>query len=124
MYRGSIRMNDILRDYFKIENLEKNWEVLVQKLGADNFSDGETLGAFTTYFPKYTGPDFNTVFETNRFNVWGIKPEEITFNGEKEFILSRNPPLLNCDNINDIKKYTYPKIEWFDFGTYINNSLC
>ena len=41
-------------------------------MGADNYSDGETLGGFTTYFPKYIGPDFGTLFEINRFNIWGI----------------------------------------------------
>lgn len=122
MYRGSTKMNNKLCDYFEISNLEKDWELLTEKLGADNFSDGETLGAFTTYIPKYIGPDFGTVFETNRFNVWGIKPEEIYVGGEREIIFLKNPPLYNIDSIDDIKKYNYPKLDWFDFNTYLNNS--
>lgn len=122
MYRGSVKMNNILKNYFKIKNLGKDWEILIQKIGADNFSDGETLGAFTTYFPKYIGPDFNTIFEINRFNIWGIKPVESYINGEREIVFSGNPPLGKSDSIDDVKKYIYPKIEWFDFNTYVNNS--
>lgn len=77
MYRGEPPVNKRLVDYFYLEDIEKDWEKLAECMGADNYSDGETLGGFTTYFPKYIGPDFGTLFEINRFNIWGIKPVEI-----------------------------------------------
>jgi len=57
-----------------------------------------------------------------RFNVWGIKPVEIYTGGNRDIVFSKNPPLHDCDSIDDVKSYNYPKLEWFDFGVYKNNS--
>ena len=93
MYRGEPSLNKKLVDYFKLGPLEKNWMKLIELLGADNYSDGETLGGFTTYFPDYIGPDFNTVFEINRFDIWGIKPVEIYSGEERNIVFSTKPPI-------------------------------
>ena len=122
MYRGEPPINNKLIKYFNLSNLEDDWEKLTNLIGADNFSDGETLGAFTTYFPKYIGPDFDTIFEGDRFNIWGIKPVEIYVAGNRDIAFSKNPPLYGCDSIDDLKSYSYPKLEWFDFNTYKVNS--
>ncbi len=122
MYRGEPSVNEKLIKYFGIKDIEKNWQTLIELLGADNYSDGETLGGFTTYFPKYRGPDFETVFEINRFNIWGIKPVEIDSGSEINIVFSKKPPLYDKDDIKDINKYNFPKLEWFDFNIYKNNS--
>ena len=122
MYRGEPPVNNKLLKYFNLSNLEEDWDKLIELLGADNFSDGETLGAFTTYFPKYIGPDFGTIFEPCYFNIWGIKPVEIYAGGNRDVVFSKNPPLYNFDSLADIKNYNYPKLEWFDFSTYKVNS--
>lgn len=122
MYRGEFPINNKLIRYFNLNNLEDDWEKLIELLGADNYSDGETLGGFTTYFPKYIGPDFGTIFEINRFNIWGIKPVEIYTGGNRDIVFSKNPPLYDCDSLDDVRNYDYPKLEWFDFSTYKNNS--
>jgi len=122
MYRGEPPVNDRLIEYFNLGNLKDDWGKLTELLGADNFSDGETLGVFTTYFPKYIGPDFGTIFEINRFNIWGIKPVEIYVGGNRHIVFSKDPPLYNLDSLADIKNYNYPKLEWFDFSVYKNNS--
>ncbi|MDD3519754.1 MAG: uroporphyrinogen decarboxylase family protein [Actinomycetota bacterium] len=115
-------MNNKLMDYFNLGPLEENWEKLIDKLGADNYSDGETLGGFTTYFPDYIGPDFNALFEINRFDIWGIKPVEIYSGKDRNIVFSDKPPMRDMDDIEDINKYPFPKIEWFDFSAYRNNS--
>jgi len=122
MYRGEPPVNKRLVDYFNLEDIEKDWEKLAECMGADNYSDGETLGGFTTYFPKYIGPDFGTLFEINRFNIWGIKPVEIYAGGNRDIVFSKNPPLSESEDIDDVKNYPYPKLEWFDFSLYKNNS--
>ena len=122
MYRADPQVNNRLIEYFNLGNIKDDWAELTKLIGADNFSDGETLGAFTTYFPKYIGPDFGTIFEINRFNVWSIKPVEIYAGGTREIVFSKNPPLYSSDSIEDVKNYNYPKLEWFDFSTYKNNS--
>lgn len=122
MYRGEPSLNKKLMKHFGLTDLEKDWKRLIDLLGADNYSDGETLGGFTTYFPKYIGPDFGTVFEINRFDIWGIKPVEMYLNGHREIVFSQHPPLYNRDDLDDVRNYPYPKLEWFDFTTYKNNS--
>ena len=122
MYRGEPSTNERLIRYFKLESLEKDWIKLISLLGADNYSDGETLGGFTTYFPKYKGPDFNTVFEINRFDIWGIKPDEVFIGDERHVVFSGSPPLSSKDEIADIEKYSFPQLSWFDFSIYKNNT--
>jgi len=122
MYRGEPSLNKKLLSYFNLGPLENNWEKLIEMLGADNYSDGETLGGFTTYFPDYIGPDFNAVFEINRFDIWGIKPVEIYSGEDRNIVFSEKPPMINMNDIEDIKKYPFPKIDWFDFSVYRNNS--
>ena len=122
MYRGEPSVNQKLIEYFNLGKLEDDWGRLVECLGADNYSDGETLGGFTTYFPDYIGPDFKSIFEVNRFDVWGIKPHEIYIGSERNIVFSKNPPLYSKDDIDDLQKYEYPRIEWFDFSLYRNNT--
>lgn len=122
MYRGEPSVNNKLVEYFNLGNLENDWDKMINLLGADNYSDGETFGGFTTYFPDYIGPDFNTIFEINRFDIWGIKPVEIYSGGVRNIVFSKNPPLYVKDEIEDIKKYNFPKLEWFDFSVYRNNT--
>jgi len=122
MYRGEPSVNQKLIEYFSLGKLEDDWSRLVECLGADNYSDGETLGGFTTYFPDYIGPDFKSIFEVNRFDVWGIKPFEIYTGDERNIVFSKNPPLYSKDEITDLQKYEYPRIEWFDFSLYRNNT--
>ena len=118
MYRADPVINKRLLNFFGLKNLEDDWEVLIQKLGADNFSDGETLGAFTSYIPKYKGPHFDAVYELNHFFIWGIKPVIVEVSGTTDIVFHKNPPLNNLDSINDVLNYKYPEVDWFDFNTY------
>ncbi|MHB1274855.1 MAG: uroporphyrinogen decarboxylase family protein [Candidatus Humimicrobiaceae bacterium] len=122
MYRGEPSVNQKLIKYFNLGRLEDDWGKLVELLGADNYSDGETLGGFTTYFPDYIGPDFKSIFEANRFDVWGIKPVEIYSGNARNIVFSKNPPLYDVEDIYGLKNYNYPRLEWFDFSVYRNNS--
>lgn len=118
MYRGDPKINEDLKDYFGLKNLQNEWDKLIEKLGADNFSDGASLGAFTTYFPKYIGPDFDSIYEPNHFFIWGIKPVVVKAGGANDIVFHRDPPLYDCNEINDLKKYKFPKTDWFDFKVY------
>jgi len=118
MYRSEPAINEKLIKYFKLKSIESEWEILIEKLGADNFSDGETLSAFFNYFPKYIGPKFDSIYEANHFFIWGIKPVEMKVGESTEIVFHKNPPLENLDDISDLKGYNFPKVEWFDFKTY------
>jgi uroporphyrinogen decarboxylase len=118
MYRADPLINEKLMNYFELKDIENNWKVLLEKIGADNFSDGETLGAFTSYLPKYIGPVFNTVYELNHFFIWGIKPVEVKVAGTIDIVFHQDPPLENISRISDLLDYRWPAIEWFDFNNY------
>jgi uroporphyrinogen decarboxylase len=118
MYRADPPVNERLMRHFGLSDIEKNWELLLAKIGADNFSDGETLGAFTSYLPKYTGPRPDAVYEINHFFIWGIKPVEIDIAGTTDIVFHRDPPLAEKSRISDLKAYPFPRIEWFDFDNY------
>jgi hypothetical protein len=45
-----------------------------RRLGADNYSDGETLGAFTSYVPIHRAR-YGCIQDVDHFFVWGIKPQ-------------------------------------------------
>jgi uroporphyrinogen decarboxylase len=118
MYRADPAINSRLLGRFGLDSLEDDWEVLMRKLGADNFSDGETLGAFSSYIPKYRGPDFDAAYEINHFFIWGIKPVLVEVADTTDIVFHKNPPLANRDTISDVLNYPYPRIDWFDFNTY------
>lgn len=122
MYRGEPSVNEELARTFQIQDLARDWPKLIECLGADNYSDGETLGGFTTYFPKYIGPESHAVFEINRFDIWGIKPVEMFHGGQRNIVFSKYPPMAEMDDIAEVQKYPFPKTDWFDFQTYKNNS--
>ena len=122
MYRGEPSTNEKLIKFFNLSSIEDDWEKLMLLLGADNYSDGETLGGFTTYFPNYTGPDFKSTFEVNRFDIWGINSQEVYIGKERHVVFSKIPPLGNSDDISALNNYSYPKLDWFDFSVYRNNT--
>ncbi|MCL6086868.1 MAG: hypothetical protein M1475_00485 [Actinobacteria bacterium] len=118
MFRAVPAVNEKLINHFKLKDLENDWEKMIEILGADIFSDGETLGAFTTYIPKYAGPSFEAIYEPNHFFIWGIKPEYIYLGSGKEIIFHKNPPLAKIETPDELRKYKFPETGWFDFGTY------
>ena len=118
MFRAVPAVNEKLINHFKLKDLENDWGEMIEILGADIFSDGETLGAFTTYIPKYAGPSFEAIYEPNHFFIWGIKPEYINSGSGKEIIFHKNPPLAKIETPDELRKYKFPETGWFDFGTY------
>lgn len=118
MFRAVPTVCEKLIKYYSLKDIEYDWEKMIEKLGADIFSDGETLGAFTTYLPKYVGPEFNSVYEPNHFFIWGIKPEYIYLENDREIIFHKNPPLAKVETYNELNNYKFPETTWFDFGTY------
>ena len=118
MYRADPAVSERLLKHFNLGDLSSNWESLVRELGADNYSDGETLGAFTSYMPKYIGPAIDTLYEINHFFLWGIKPVEVRVAGTTDIVFHKNPPLQDLDSVSDLLRYDYPNLDWFDFDTY------
>ena len=111
----------LLVKYFGLGNINDDYQVLVEKLGADFYTGGVTLSDFHTYAPKYTGPDFGTYNDPNFFFTFGIRSKVVERNGKREFISYFDDPRLKGKNeISDIKNYKFPDESWFDFNYYKN----
>lgn len=118
MYRGDPATNKKLINYFNLIDIKKDWEKLLKKIGADNFSGGEVLSTFNSYVPKYIGPRINAIYDPNHFFIWGIKPVKIVVAGANEVIFHKNPPLFNIDMASDLINYAFPSSEWFDYNIF------
>jgi len=118
MFRAVPSVYIRLCNYFGLKDPNRDWENFIKMLGADVFSNGETLGAFTTYVPKYIGPKIDNIYEPNHFFIWGIKPEYMDLGNNREIIFHNNPPLADLENEDDLEKYPFPSLKWFDFCIY------
>ena len=118
MYRGDPSLNLKLIEYFNLGNIENDWEELISLLGADNFSDGETLNGFKNFVPVYKGPEPDTLYELNHFFIWGIKPLEMKIGNSKEVVFHLNPPLHDYMYSEELKNYSFPSLDLFDFENY------
>jgi len=118
MYRVDPSTNIRLMRYFNLKDIESDWEELISLLGADNFSDGETLNAFKNFVPVYKGPSFESLYEINHFFIWGIKPQEVKVGDSVEIVFHINPPIYDYEHPNELKNYNFPKLDWFDFRSF------
>lgn len=118
MYRAHPEVSEKLLRHFGLAGLEDNGDALIRCLGADNYSDGETLGAFTSYVPLYVGPELDCTYDVDHFFAWGIKPVRQVNAGVVELQFHHDPPLAGRDSLDDIQAYRFPKLEWFDFDQY------
>lgn len=118
MYRGDAATNKKLINYFNLSDIKKDWEKLLEKIGADNFSGGEVLSTFSSYVPKYIGPKINALYDPNHFFIWGIKPVKIMVASANETIFHKNPPLDNIETASDLTNYRFPSVEWFDYNIF------
>jgi hypothetical protein len=115
MYRALPEVSGRLLRHFGLGTLARDWQTLIQRLGADNYSDGETLGAFTSYVPRYVGPERDCIQDVDHFFVWGIDPVRRVSGGMTELEFHHSPPLAGRDEPSDLRAYGFPRLEWFDF---------
>ncbi len=115
MYRALPEVSERLLRHFALGSLEQDWQALTERLGADNYSDGETLGAFTSYVPRYVGPERDCIQDVDHFFVWGIDPVRRFSGGLIELEFHHSPPLAGQDGLSDLRAYPFPRLEWFDF---------
>jgi len=118
MYRGDPATNQKLLKYFGLKDIKNQWKELIQLIGADNFSGGEVLGTFHSYVPKYTGPEFDAIYDPNHFFIWGIKPVRIKVAGTNEVVYHKNPPLYDTGRTDELKSYRFPSPDWFDYTVF------
>ena len=120
-YRGDLIINEMLLKYYGLKNIETDYMQLTKELGADFYTGGVTLSDFHTYAPKYIGPVNGKYNDPNFFFTFGINSKATEYLGKRAFIsYFDDPPLYDLDKIEDLKKYNFPKADWYDFSLYKN----
>jgi len=115
MYRALPVINKTLLEYFNCTpDIAVSWESLLDLLNADCFSGGGSMSKFTRINPIYTGPN-KTFPDSSMFYVWGIYPR-MKPSGEI-IAFSVNTDFAKKDSIEELKHYTYPTINQFDFSS-------
>jgi uroporphyrinogen decarboxylase len=115
MYRALPPVNDYLADYFSLDrDITKSWKDLIISLHADGFSGGASLNKFTKYNPKYIGRH-PVLYDSNILYSWGIYP--LRSSHDELITYQINQDFANRATILEMRKFTYPKIEEFDFQT-------
>jgi uroporphyrinogen decarboxylase len=136
MFRSHANMNDILLKQLLDTQPEtrnglamiqynsklffNNYKKILDSLGADNYSSGYNLSSVFNFFPKYVGPRLNTGNGNDYlyWYTWGIDNKIAIISGFDSVLYGLKPPLTNCESIDDINKYNFPEISWFDFENY------
>jgi uroporphyrinogen decarboxylase len=120
MYRGDGVINQKLISHFGIKNTVY-WDIEIAKhLGADFFTGVASLGDYTTYLPKYVGPEFACEYDICFFFPFGINSEKI-FDDQGRFLewdFFHTPPLVDASSISNVEKHPFPTVDWFDFDNY------
>lgn len=120
-YRGDLIINEQLLHHFGLSDIDTDYAVLANKLGADFYTGGVTFSDFHTFAPKYTGPDFGTYNDPNYFYTFGINSKVTELNGKRMYIsYFDDPRLQHCATVRDIEDYSFPEPDWFDFTLYKN----
>jgi len=115
MYRGLPETDAKLCEYFGLGPANDHWGELVERLGADLFSGGSSLGKYTRVTPKYTGP-LNDAHGTSHLDhVWGLIPEQVSA-ATHTYVDWTNHPMAAFSSVRQIEQYPSPRIEDFDFS--------
>ena len=128
-YRGVECLSKSLMKYFNIKgegflNNEENRDILLERLGADVWSDTVRIDKFNNFHPMYNGslPEPPYANDGNLFYTLGIKSRSTRiekYNYEYSYITKS--PLKKISTISELKKNSL--ISWldlFDFETMVN----
>ena len=130
-YRGIPFLTENLMKYYKIqdyESFEKNYKLLLKRMGADFFSAGDNISAFSTFNPKCNAPTPEPPYvkEGGYFFVIGINSKIVSIDKYKYKYhnIGVNPPLANIESASEIKKeFLMPKLDYFNFNQMVNRRL-
>ncbi len=66
--------------------------------------------------PRYIGPPLDNPETNLRRDIWGVEYTYVRFNKTDGYWEPIQRPLINCHDADPLKKYPWPKLEWFDFS--------
>ncbi|MHB1348097.1 MAG: uroporphyrinogen decarboxylase family protein [Candidatus Humimicrobiaceae bacterium] len=114
MYRAQPETNSKLLKYFGLDpDINESWQELMEIMGFDLFSGGSGIGKFTKFKPSYKGRSKVSLMDGNQFYAWGI---DSYFDKNADSInYLVNKSFANLWSIDEMKKYDFPSIGYFDF---------
>jgi uroporphyrinogen decarboxylase len=87
----------------------------------DHFGAGVDLNAalhvdgFRGAAPAYVGPPLPAMPAGESIDYWGIRRKNMDY-GSGVYSESAEPALSDCRTIDDLLRYPWPKVEWFNFS--------
>jgi len=115
MYRGLPETDAKLCEYFGLGPVDENWIELAERLGADLFSGGASMGRYTRLSPKYAGPldDSHSAYHLDY--VWGLFPQQVSA-ATHTYVDWKDHPMASFSSVRQVEQYPSPRIEDFDFS--------
>ncbi len=123
MYRGLPETDAILCEHFGLGPVDENWSELAERLGADLFSGGSSMGRYARVSPKYVGPldDSHSLYHIDY--VWGLVPRQAATPTHK-YVHWIDHPMASLSSVQEIDAYPSPCLDDFDFaGMAVDESL-
>jgi len=116
MYRGLPETDAKLCAHFGLGPVDENWHELAERLGADLFSGGSSMGRYARISPKYVGPadDSHSLFHLDY--VWGLIPRQVSA-ATHTYVDWTDHPMASYTSVRQIEQYPSPRIEDFDFSS-------
>jgi len=115
MYRGLPETDAGLCEHFGLGPVNDCWQELVERLGADLFSGGSSMGKYTRLSPKYTGPLDGSGSSYHLDYVWGLFPQQVS-TATHTYLDWREHPMASFSSVREIDEYPSPRIEDFNFS--------
>ena len=76
MYRGLPETDERLCAHFGLGPVDQHWSELAERLGADLFSGGSSMGRCARVSPKYIGPLADSHSRYHLDHAWGLIPRQ------------------------------------------------
>jgi len=115
MYRGLPETDAKLCAHFGLGPVDECWEQLAERLGADLFSGGSSMGRNTRVSPKYVGPADTSQSLFHLDFVWGLFPRPIS-TATHTYVDWVDHPMASFTSVREIEQYPSPRLEDFDFA--------
>ena len=115
MYRGLPETDAKLAAHLGTGPVDANWQQLAERLGADLFSGGSSMGRYTRISPPYVGPaDTSTSLFHLEF-AWGLFPKQMS-TATHSYVEWTEHPMSEFESVWQVEQYPSPRIDDFDFA--------
>ncbi|NQU20191.1 MAG: hypothetical protein HQ567_02840 [Candidatus Nealsonbacteria bacterium] len=116
MYRALPETDVRLCEHFGIGPVDEHWGELVERLGADLFSGGSSMGRYTRISPAYAGPADASQSLFHLEYVWGLFPKQISA-ATHTYVDWVDHPMAQFTSVKQVEQYPTPSLDDFDFST-------